>query len=113
MIKGDILTTKQRIIKKFPALLAVFVAFYGLIYLAGANSFVQGFLYSFILWVSIKLYVTLILQCIVLYYNKKLWISGTENLENEWRNRKFFLSSISRSMIAGIIVSLIIGVLFI
>ena len=48
---------------------------------------IYGFiiLYSFILWVGIKLYVTLVLQCIVLYYNKKLWISGTEDLENEWR----------------------------
>lgn len=110
-VKGNVLTAKQRIIRKLPALIVVLAAFWGLIYLAGARDFLHGMLYSLILWVVIKLYVTLVLQCLVLAGNRSFRIPGTEDLEQEWSNRKFYLSSIPRSLAAGVIVSLIIGLL--
>ncbi len=108
-VNKPILSTKQRILKKLPALLILAAVFAGLAYLAGARDFLRGFLYSFAISASIKLYVTLILQCVVLANSPKLWIPGTEDLKAEWTNRKFFLSSIPRSLFAFGIVSVIIG----
>lgn len=108
-VNGPILTTKQRIVKKLPALVIVAAAFAGLTYLAGARDFLHGFLYSFIISASVKLYVTLILQCIVLVNSPKLWLPGTEDMKSEWTNRKFYMSSIPRSLFAFGLVSLIIG----
>lgn len=85
------------------------LSFAGLTYLAGARDFLHGFLYSFIISASVKLYVTLILQCVVLVNSPKLWLPGTEDLKAEWTNRKFYISSIPRSLFAFGLVSLIIG----
>lgn len=85
------------------------LSFAGLTYLAGARDFLHGFLYSFIISASVKLYVTLILQCVVLVNSPKFWLPGTEDLKAEWTNRKFYISSIPRSLFAFGLVSLIIG----
>lgn len=110
-VNGPILTTKQRIIKKLPALLIVAAAFAGLTYLAGARDFLHGFLYSFAISASLKIYITLILQCIVLANSPKLWLPGTEDMKAEWTNRKFYISSIPRSLFTFAIVSVIIGLI--
>lgn len=108
-IKEPILSTKERIIKKIPAIIIVAAVFALLTYLAGARDFLHGFLYSFAISTSIKLYVTLILQCIVVVNNPSLWIPGTEDLKDQWTNRKFYLSSIPRSLLAFGLVAVIIG----
>ena len=85
------------------------LSFAGLTYLAGARDFLHGFLYSFIISASVKLYVTLILQCVVLVNSPKPWLPGTEDLKAEWTNRKFYMNSIPRSLFTFGLVSLIIG----
>lgn len=108
-IKEPILSKKERITKKMPALIVLAVIFAILTYLAGARDFIHGFLYSFVLSCSIKLYVTLILQCVVLVNHRDLWLPGTEDLADDWKNRRFYISSIPRSLFAFAIVSLVIG----
>lgn len=110
-IREPILSTKERIIRKIPALIVIALIFAFLTYLAGARDFIHGFLYSFALSSSIKLYVTLILQCIVLVKHPKLWLPGTEDLVKDWTDRKFYLSSIPRSLSAFAVVSLLIGII--
>ncbi len=107
--KTEILTSSQRIRKKLPALIILAAAFCGLIYLAGARTFGQGLGYSFILWTAIKLYVTLVLNCCWYAHTPSAWIKGTEDLEYEYRNYKHYLSSVPRSLIAGAIVSAVVG----
>lgn len=106
-----ILSTKERIIKKFPALIFLLIFFYFLVYLAGAKNFTQGFIYSFIIWTSIKLFVVFIIDILWYSNSPKYWIKGTEDLEKDYKNYKFYINSIPRSLIAGFIVSLIIGVI--
>lgn len=106
-----ILTTKERIIKKLPALVIVFVLFTSIVYLDGARDFKTGFVYSFTIWFIIKMYVVLILDCLWYAHCKEYWIKGTEDLESEYKNYNFYLSSVPRSLFVGFIVSLLIGVL--
>lgn len=81
-----------------------------LVYLAGARNFARGFIYSFILWFTIKIFVVFIIDILWYSNSPKYWINGTEDLEKEYKNYKFYISSIPRSLIAGIIVSIIVGI---
>lgn len=105
-----ILSTKERILKKLPALIVVLVLFGLLVYLAGARTFVAGLLYAFIIWFVIKMFVVFVID--ILWYSNSpaYWIKGTEDLEGEYKNYKFYMSSIPRSLLAGLIVAVIIGV---
>lgn len=105
-----ILSTKERIIKKFPALIFLLIFFCFLVYSAGAKNFTQGFIYSFIIWTSIKLFVVFIIDILWYSNSPKYWIKATEDLEKDYQNYKFYINSIPRSLIAGFIVSLIICV---
>lgn len=46
-----------------------------------------------------------------IHNSPKYWIKGTEDLEKEYKNYKFYISSIPRSLIAGFIISIIVGVI--
>lgn len=106
-----ILSTKERIIKKIPALIIVLIIFCWLVYFAGARTFEKGVLYSFILWGIVKLFVVFVIDILWYSNSPKYWIKGTEDLEKEYKNYKFYISSIPRSIIAGIIVSIIVGII--
>ena len=106
-----ILSTKERIIKKIPALIVVFVIWGVLVYLAGARTFIRSFIYSFTLWVSVKIFVVVIIDILWYSNSPNYWIKGTEDLEKEYKNYKFYISSIPRSLIAGFIVSIFVGMI--
>lgn len=105
-----ILSTKERIIKKIPALIVVLIIWIFLVYLAGARTFFKGFMYSFIIWFTIKMFVVFIIDILWYSNSPNYWIKGTEDLEKEYKNYKFYISSIPRSLIAGFVVSIIVGI---
>lgn len=106
---GKILSTKERIQKKVPALVMVLMLFAAIVYWAGARSFLLGFGYAFGLWAVVKLYVTLVLTCGWYAHAPWAWIPGTEDMKASYQNYKFYLSSIPRSLLAGVVVSVVIG----
>lgn len=63
----SILSTRKRIIKKILALIVLLVIFAILVYLAGAKNFIEGFIYSFIIWFTIKLFVVFVID--ILWYS--------------------------------------------
>lgn len=105
-----ILSTKERIIKKIPALLVALVILGFMVYVAEARNFWKGFTYSFIIWATIKIFVVFVIDILWYSNSTSYWIKGTEDLEKEYKNYKFYVSSIPRSLAAGFIVSLIIGI---
>lgn len=84
--------------------------FCAMIYGAGARTFLQGFLYTFILWTVIKLYITIVLNCGWYAHIPSVWLKGTEDMKSEYQNYKFYLSSIPRSIAAGAAVAVLVGV---
>ena len=104
-----VVSTKQRILKKLPALILLAFIFCSLIYSAGARTFAQGCLYTLILWTAVKLFVTLVLNCGWYAHTPSVWIKGTEDMKAEHQNYKFYLSSIPRSLAAGAAVSVLAG----
>lgn len=106
---GRILSTKERIVKKLPALVLLLVVFTGVVYVAGARNFLQGFVYTFLMWAVVKLYVSLVLVCGWYAHTPSMWIPGTTDMKASYQNYKFYLSSIPRSLLAGTLVGAIIG----
>lgn len=108
---GKILSTKERIVKKIPALVLVLFVFAALVHMAGADDFLSGFGYALGLWVAVKLYVTIVLTCGLYAHSPSVWIPGTEDMKASYQNYKFYLSSIPRSILAGTIVAAVIGIM--
>ena len=106
---GEMLTAKQRIIKKLPALAVIAALFGGLVLIAGAKDFISVFACSMILWTTIKLYVTLVLNCGWFAHCPKAWIPGTEDMKKSYQNYSFYLKSIPRSLLFGALASALIG----
>lgn len=107
--KIKVISARQRIIKKLPALVLLAFIFCAMIYFAGARTFWQGFSYTLILWTVVKLYVALVLNCGWYAHTRSVWIKGTEDMEKEYRNYGFYLSSIPRSILAGAVSSVLVG----
>lgn len=105
-----ILSTKERIIKKIPALIVAFVIWRSFVYLVRARTFTRGFIYSFTLWVSVKIFGVVIIDILWYSNSPNYWIKGTEDLEKEYKNYKFYISIIPRSLIAGLLVSIFVGI---
>ena len=104
-----ILSTKERIIKKLPAVLVLLALFAGIVYIAGARTFQKGFGYAFGLWAVVKIYVALVLNCGWYAHTPSAWVPGTEDMKASYQNYRFYLKSIPRSLLVGAIVGAIIG----
>ena len=105
-----VVQTKERILKKLPALIVLSILFVLLIYLSGARNFVQGFINTFLLWLAIKLYVVFVLDCLWLAHTPSAWIPGTEDMKECYQDYGFYMKSISRSLFVGILVALLVGI---
>lgn len=102
--------TKERILKKVPALLILMALFIWLIYVSGARNFIQGFRNSFLLWLVIKLYVVFVLDCGWLAHTPSAWILHTEDMKEYYQNYGFYMKSIPRSLIVGLVMSVVVGI---
>lgn len=105
----QVVHTKERILKKLPALVILAVIFVLLIYASGARSFTGGFVNTFLLWLVIKLYVVFVLNCGWLAHTPSAWIPGTEDMKECYQDYGFYMKSIPRSLIAGLIVAALVG----
>ncbi len=105
----EVVRTKKRIVKKIPAMVVFLIVFVLMMRLAGAETFQQGFGYTFLLWTVLKLYVVLVLDCIVYAHAPSMWIPGTEDEPQYYQNYRFYLSSIPRSLLVGAILSALVG----
>lgn len=106
---GKILSAGERMIKKVPALVLLLFLFAAIVHMAGADTFLVGFLYTFGMWITVKMYVTLVLMCGWYAHSPAVWIKGTEDMKNSYQNYGFYLKSIPRSLLAGFVVGIAIG----
>lgn len=107
-----ILPTKERFVKKIPLLILITIALTVMIYITGARSFARGFLLSFILWAVLELFKVFVIQCGWYAHCKSVWIEDTEDLEKKvYKNYRFYMSFIPRSLAIGLFVSILVGVI--
>lgn len=104
-----VVRTKERILKKMPALIILAILFVALIYASGARTFIQGFVNTFLLWLVIKLYVVFVLECGWLAHTPSAWIPGTADMKECYQDYIFYMKSIPRSLVAGVVIATIVG----
>lgn len=104
-----VVRTKERIMKKLPALLILAAVFVFLAYESGARNFTQGFVHTFLLWLVIKLYVVFVLDCGWLAHTPSAWIPGTEDMKECCQNYGFYVKSIPGSLLAGAVAATAVG----
>ncbi|MDD2958925.1 MAG: hypothetical protein PHR92_10450 [Lachnospiraceae bacterium] len=102
--------TKALIIKK----VLVCILFIGLlsvmVYFAGANSFISGFAYCYVIWLVVNLFDLIVLDIGILAYWKKTRLEGTEDMDKEYcGNYKKHIIDFGYGMGIGLVVASIVG----
>ena len=103
--------TKKEIIKKVVAsILFVSLLAYIVYRFNDANTFVSGFINSYIIWLAVCWYDALILDCIFFCNVKRFRIPGTENMK-EYRDYLFHIKGSIKGSIIGIPACMLVGLL--
>ena len=73
------------IARKMTACLIFLVLLAGMVYLAGAKSFMQGALYCYCIWFVVDMFDTLILDLGIMVHWKKCRLPGTGDMDEEYK----------------------------
>lgn len=96
--------------KKTSACVLLSLVLLFMVYLAGADGFVEGFWYCYTIWFIVNWFDVFVLDIGILANWKKCRLPGTEDMDEEYRsnNRKSIIDGFI-GMAIGLIVALIVG----
>lgn len=100
------------IARKMTACLIFLVLLAGMVYLAGAKSFMQGVLYCYCIWFVVDMFDTLVLDLGVMMHWKKCRLPGTEDMDEEYKmlTKKSLVDGLYGCII-GILIALLTGLI--
>ena len=78
----------------------------------GANTFIKGFGYSYLLWNIVNWWDAIIIDCLWFCHSKKVIISGTEGMK-EYKDYWFQIKGSLKGMLFGIPACVLVGLLVI
>lgn len=73
------------IARKLSACLIFLVLLVGMVYLAGAESFIQGTLFCYIIWFAVNAFDAIVIDLGVMMHWKKCRLPGTEDMDQEYK----------------------------
>lgn len=76
----------------------------------GANSFMEGFKYSYILWVIVNFWDAIIIDCLWFCHSKRVIIKGTEGMK-EYKDYWFHIKGTLIGCLYGLPACLLVGLL--
>ena len=101
--------SKRELIRKVAAVIAlVAAAVYVMIEVNHAATFLQGFGYTYIIWLAITWYDALILDCGWFCHSKRMRIPGTEDMK-EYHNYLFHIKASAIGTLIGLPACAIVG----
>lgn len=101
--------SKTVIIKKLIAgIVIVFIFGFVVHTINGADSFLSGFMYSYLIWTIINWYDFFILDVLLFCHIKRFRIKGTENMK-EYHDYLFHLYGSLKGMIIGLPICVLVG----
>lgn len=102
------------IFKKFVASLIFLLLLAGMVFLAGAKSFMQGVLYCYCIWFVVNVFDTVVLDLGLMVHWRKCRLPGTEDMDKEYKllTKKSLMDGLYGCMI-GIPIALITGLIII
>lgn len=101
--------SKRELIRKGVAIIAlVVVAVYVMVKVNHATTFLQGFGYTYIIWLAVTWYDALILDCGWFCHSKRMRIPGTENMK-EYHDYLFHIKASAIGTLLGLPACAIVG----
>lgn len=99
-------------VRKMAACLIFLVLLAGMVYLAGAKSFMQGVLYCYCIWFVVDMFDTLVLDLGMMMHWKKCRLPGTEDMDEEYKmlSKKSLVDGLYGCII-GIPIALLTGLI--
>lgn len=76
----------------------------------GADTFIKGFLYSYLLWNVVNFWDAIFIDCIWFCHSKKVVIPGTEKME-EYKDYWFHIKGSLKGILFGVPACLLVGIL--
>lgn len=100
------------IVKKLIACLIFLVLLVGMVYLAGAKSFMQGALYCYCIWFVVNVFDAIVLDMGLMVHWKKCRLPGTEDMDKEYKllTKKSLMDGLYGCII-GIPIALLAGLI--
>lgn len=98
---------KSHLITKLIGVIVFIVLFALIAYFSGCRDFFSALIHIFILFLSVNLYDLVILDWGIFCHSKKLRISGTEDMESDYKDYLFHLKGAVKGTIIGIIVAVL------
>lgn len=75
----------------------------------GANTFLSGFMNSFLLWLVVDWYDALVIDCLWFRHSKRCIIPGTEDMTAAYHDYVFYIRESAKGMLIGLPVCLLVG----
>jgi len=106
--KNKIPTQENKIIAKvFALILFLIIICVVLRYINGYTTFIEAFVYGFLLWSVVNLYDAIVLDIIWFCHDKHFVFKGTEDMVNEYHNywfhiKGFFIGELLALVICGL-----------
>ena len=101
--------SKKDIVKKIAAVIVMaLVPAFIMVKVNKADTFIDGALYSYILWLSITWYDAIVLDCIFFCHSEKVKIPGTEDMP-EYKDYLFHIKQSCIGSLLGVPVCLAVG----
>lgn len=73
------------IVKKLIACIIFLILLVGMVYIAGARTFLQGTIFCYVIWFVVNLFDTVIIDLGFMVHWKKCRLPGTENMDDEYK----------------------------
>lgn len=105
------LTSKPVVIKKSIAVLFFLVLLVGLAWLAGARTFLSGFLVSYVLWLVVTWYDCFILDWLIFANLKQVRLPGTEHMDAAYHQKKYHFIQSCIGTALGLLPCLLCGLI--
>ena len=100
---------KAHVVKKIFGLIFFVIILCFVAYLSGCRSFNTAFIHVFIIFFVVNIYDLIVLDWGIFCHSKKLRISGTEDMEKEYKDYMFHVKGACIGIVLGLIVALLSG----
>ena len=100
---------KAHVVKKIFGLIFFVIILCFVAYLSGCRSFNTTFIHVFIIFFVVNIYDLIVLDWGVFCHSKKLRISGTEDMEKEYKDYMFHVRGACIGIVLGLVVALLSG----
>lgn len=103
--------SKKFLVKRLIAVAIIGVIFGGVVhYVNGADSFLAGAGYTYLLWVAANWYDALVIDCLWFCHSKKVVIPGTEGMAG-YKDYLFHIQAAFKGMLLGIPTAIVAGII--